>query len=45
MSHNVSVIEQRGSIGGRGSDEGAGNEEWIDVKLVAPDLLASAALR
>ena len=42
-SHNISVFEQRCSIGRRGRDEGAANDKWIDVKLVTPDLCASAA--
>ena len=40
--HNVSIFEQ--PIGGRGRDEGAANDELIEVKLVTTDLLASAAL-
>ena len=42
-SHYVTVFEQRGSIGGGGREEGAANDEWIDVQLVTPDLVASAA--
>ena len=43
-SPNVSVFEQRASIGGGVRDEGAAKDQWIDERLIIVDLPASAPL-